>query len=90
MFRNLKVRSIATKTVALLFTGFIKAPGDGDYKFYLSTDTGALMRLHEATLIDEDFGYARGAEKSATIKLQAGFHPLRLYYVRRNPRENPP
>ena len=43
--------------------------------------TGALLRIHEATVIDADFGYAGGQERSGGIRLQAGLHPFRLYYV---------
>jgi len=67
---------------ALLFSGFLKVPADGDYTFSLAADTGALLRLHEATVIDADYGYAGGTEKGGTIRLQAGWHPLRLYYAR--------
>jgi len=64
-----------------LFTGFIEAPADGDYTFYLAANRGALLRIHEATVIDADFGYAAGTERSGTIKLKAGKHPYRLYYI---------
>jgi hypothetical protein len=67
----------------LKFAGYIKVPSDGDYTFYLSADTGALLRLHEATVIDADFGYAGGTERSGAIKLKAGYHPLLLSYARR-------
>ena len=56
----------------------------GEYTFYLRTDTGALLRIHDATLIDADFGYSAGQEVSGSIRLQAGLHPFRLYYTRRN------
>ena len=50
--------------VGLLFTGYIVAPADGDYTFYLSADTGALLRIHDAMVIDADFGYVSGSEIS--------------------------
>jgi hypothetical protein len=65
----------------IFYTGFIKAPADGSYTFSLMTDSGALLRLHEATLIDADFGHEPGKEVSASILLKAGKHPLRLYYA---------
>lgn len=68
---------------AILFSGLIEAPKDGDYTFYLNCDAGALLRIHEATVIDEDFGYTSGTERSGTIRLKAGKHPFRLYYSRR-------
>lgn len=69
--------------IGLLFTGYISVPADGDYTIYLTADTGALLRIHEATVIDADFGYAGGEEKSGGIKLKKGPHPFRLYYARR-------
>jgi arylsulfatase A-like enzyme len=70
--------------IGLLFRGYVLAPADGDYTVYLSADTGALLRLHDAIVIDADFGYAGGSETSSTIRLKAGLHPFRLYYARRN------
>lgn len=68
--------------VGILYSGYIQAPADGDYTFYVQSDRGALLRIHEATVIDEDYGHTDGSEKSATIKLRAGRHPFRLYYER--------
>jgi arylsulfatase A-like enzyme len=68
--------------LGLLFAGYLNVPRDGEYGFYLTADTGALLRIHEATVIDADYGYKGGDEKSGTIRLQAGRHPFRLYYAR--------
>jgi len=67
---------------SVLFTGYIEAPANGEYTFHLAADSGALLRLHEATVIDADFGHTDGSEASGTIRLQAGRHPFRLYYHR--------
>ena len=69
----------------MFFTGYLKIPQDGDYTFYLTADTGALLRIHDATVIDADYGYPGGKEVSGSIRLQAGLHPFRLYYTHRNP-----
>ena len=63
------------------FTGCLVVPADGEYMFYIKTDTGAVMRLHDATILDADFGYAGGTEKSARVRLQAGLHPFRLFTI---------
>ncbi len=68
--------------IGLLFTGYLVAPAEGDYTLYLTADTGALVRIHDATVLDADYGYAGGTEISGTIKLKAGLHPFRLYYAR--------
>ena len=65
----------------MLITGFLHVPIDGVYTLTLATDTGAVLRLHEATVIDADFGYTGGKEISESIRLKAGKHPIRLYYV---------
>ena len=75
---DLSIRTRDTN-YAVVFTGFIQAPADGDYTFYLTTDAGAMLRLHDATVIDDDFTHTNG-EVSATIRLQAGPHPLQLSY----------
>ncbi|MCP5516325.1 MAG: sulfatase-like hydrolase/transferase [Verrucomicrobiales bacterium] len=76
---SVEVRATGTPA-GLLFTGYLRAPVTGDYTFHLATDTGALLRLHEATLIDADFGHAAGSEVTGDIRLAAGLHPFRLYY----------
>lgn len=76
---TLKVNS-ASKQV-LYFTGYIRVPKDGTYTFRLSTDTACLLRLHNATVIDTDANYQPGEKVEATIKLKAGLHPFRLYYM---------
>ncbi|MGB8356886.1 MAG: sulfatase-like hydrolase/transferase [Chthoniobacteraceae bacterium] len=65
---------------AMLYSGYISAPADGDYTFYLTADAGALLRIHAATVIDADFGFVPNKEYSAVIRLKAGLHPFRLYY----------
>lgn len=66
---------------AMLFEGYLNIPEDGEYTFYLTAGHGALMRIHEATLICADFGYTPGEEKQAPINLKAGLHPFRIYYL---------
>ncbi|AKQ46162.1 sulfatase [Rufibacter radiotolerans] len=66
----------------LFFQGYINAPADGTYTFYLTTDGGALLRLHEATVLDADYGYKVGQEIKGELHLKAGLHPVRLYYTR--------
>jgi hypothetical protein len=63
----------------IAFRGFITVPVEGDYTFHLKSDSGAHLRLHEATVIDDDFGRT-GQEVSSTIRLAVGAHPFRLYY----------
>jgi hypothetical protein len=66
---------------ATVFTGYLKIPEDGEYTFYISTKATALLRLHDATVIDADYNYNSGTEQSGSIMLKAGLHPFRLYYA---------
>ncbi len=69
----------AKKGSGMSFKGFISIPADGDYTFSLQDDSGAQMWLHEAHVIDDDFNHT-GREISASIRLQAGLHPIRIFY----------
>jgi arylsulfatase A-like enzyme len=81
---NLTVRTRDTD-IGMLFSGYLHVPADGDYTFTLNTDTGAFVRLHALQLIDADFGYTGGTERSSgTINLKAGYHPLHIHYRHAN------
>jgi len=67
----------------LYFSGYIHILADGKYTFSLKTDSGALFRIHECTVIDEDYGYDGNMKRSGTIMLKSGMHPFRLYYTRK-------
>ena len=61
------------------YEGFINVPTDGEYTFFLNNDSKAFIRMHDAILIDADYGYSGGVEKQAKILLKAGHHPFKLY-----------
>ena len=62
-------------------TGFVNIPADGRYAFSLSTNGKAYIRLHEATLIDADFGYLPGEKRTQTVNLKAGLHAISVNYL---------
>ena len=64
--------------VLILITGHIEVPADDNYKFHITTDGQALLRIHNATVIDAGFTPPKNSS-SASIKLKAGKHPFRLY-----------
>jgi arylsulfatase A-like enzyme len=68
---------------ATVFSGYLMVPTEGDYTFTLRTDVGALLRLHDATVIDADFGYTSGTARTATIRLAAGPHAILLTTLHR-------
>jgi hypothetical protein len=49
----------------------------------MQTSGKAYLRLHEATLIDEDFGYQPNSEITRDIYLKAGYHTIKLNYLRK-------
>jgi arylsulfatase A-like enzyme len=76
---DLSVRTRDTN-YAVMFSGYFRALAEGDYTFYLTDDAGAELRLHDATVIDDDFTHTDNVEVSGIIKLEQGIHPLRLTY----------
>ena len=60
------------------FTGYFFAKQDGEYTFTLDSDTGAMLFLHDIRLIDEPMKNV-GGKVTGSVRLQAGWHPLRLY-----------
>jgi hypothetical protein len=66
--------------MAIEFSGYVQVPTDGAYTFHLTCDSGSLLRIHEATVIDADRTFRADGEVSGTINLQAGKHPFRLFY----------
>jgi hypothetical protein len=66
----------------VFFDGYLRVPRDGPYTFSLSAGSGAVLRLHEALLIDADYGYTAGTGRQARVQLKAGLHPFRFYYLK--------
>lgn len=67
----------------LEITALLRVPTDGEYHFYLTADSGAFLRVHAASVIDADFGYIPGTERTGQVRLKAGWHPVRLSYEHR-------
>lgn len=63
----------------VLYEAWFKAPKDGEYSFSIETNGKAYVRLHEAELLDADYGYRPGKELERTVKLKAGYHPIKIY-----------
>ncbi len=59
------------------FTGMINVPHDGEYQFQLKAGAGALLRIHQATVIDADFGTPTET-RQGTVGLSSGRHPFQL------------
>jgi arylsulfatase A-like enzyme len=69
----------ARKPFGVAFEGFFHATNDGEYTFTLDSDTGAMLFLHDIRVIDEPLKNPAG-KFSGSVRLKAGWHPIRLYY----------
>ncbi|MEZ5323928.1 MAG: sulfatase-like hydrolase/transferase [Verrucomicrobiales bacterium] len=75
---SLESATLATKLpvgATSVWHGFLKVPSDGEYTFHLRTTGKSVVKIHQAILIDADFGYG-GEERSTSLPLKAGFHPV--------------
>lgn len=71
----------AAAGAGVLVSGYMEIPDDGDYTFAMTPESAAFLRIHEASVIDADFGHKPGEARSGTIRLKAGKHPFRLYFA---------
>ena len=60
------------------FEGFFRADEDGEYTFTLETDTGAVLFMHDIRVVEERIRDSAGT-MTGSVRLKAGWHPLRLY-----------
>lgn len=67
--------------VVVEFYGFLEIPETGAYNFKLQSDQKAIIRLHEAILIDGDKGKIINSSESESAILEQGIHPIRLTYA---------
>lgn len=71
-----------------LFEGYIKIPENGAYTFYLNATNKAFVRIHEASVIDADYGYTAGTIREGSINLTVGYHPISVYYQNNPDKKN--
>lgn len=64
---------------ALRFSGWLQLPKDGTYRFFLSSDDGAKLKVDGATIVDND-GIHPGGFREDTADLVAGSHEFVLEY----------
>lgn len=67
------------KPFGVAFEGFFHAASDGKYTFTVNSDADAMLFLHDIRVIGEPMKNT-GGRLSGSVRLQAGWHPLRLYY----------
>lgn len=79
--KNISFPKAEKKKCVVSFKGYLRVPEDGAYTFYLHAEGNAVLRLHQATVIDADYGYASGSERKGKVLLKAGLHPFRLNFM---------
>ncbi|MEX2436226.1 MAG: sulfatase-like hydrolase/transferase [Balneolaceae bacterium] len=63
------------------YAGLLEVPETGEYTFSLQAVGGAVLSVHDATVIDADKGYDPGSVVTSEIRLEKGFHPIHLVYA---------
>jgi hypothetical protein len=59
------------------WTGMLRVPKDGKYKFYLESDDGSRLFIDNKQIIDNN-GLHAMEEKDGEAELKAGDHPIRI------------
>lgn len=75
------ITDAAPSADSVLFTGTVEIPAEAPYTFHLPANALALLRIHDATVIDAAHADSETeTESSGTIVLAKGKHPFRLYW----------
>ena len=64
------------------FSGFIKVPEDGLYKFFLASDDGSQLFIGDTLVVDND-GLHGSKVEMGRLALQAGLHPIKVLFFQR-------
>jgi hypothetical protein len=67
----------------LKFTGYIHVPKDGEYTFFTNSDDGSRLYIGNMEVVNND-GIHGTREVSGRIRLEAGQHPIRVYFMQGN------
>ena len=67
------------QSFGLRFTGFVKAPRDGVYRFYTNSNDGSRLYIGSDLVVDND-GQHGAQEKVGFAALKAGLHPITVIY----------
>jgi hypothetical protein len=60
---------------AVRFRGYLRAPADGVYRFFVRSDDGSRMWVGDRLVVDND-GLHSPHEESGFVALAAGLHPI--------------
>jgi len=62
-----------------VFSGYVDIPTDGDYTFYTTSDDGSTLHIGSTLVVNND-GLHGKRERSGTISLTSGKHPIRIEF----------
>lgn len=68
-----------TDNFAAVWHGYIRVPKDGSYKFYLTSDDGSKLWVHDKVVVDNSGAHPMD-EDSGSVELKAGYHPIKVMY----------
>lgn len=75
-----------TKDYVLILEGYIEAPADGVYTFWLTSDDGSRFAVHDEVVIDND-GLHAATTLTGRVMFKQGRHPIRLEYLQGDGRQ---
>jgi M6 family metalloprotease-like protein len=73
---TLSIPGRVSDNFGIVFTGYIKAPADGEYTFYLTSDDGSRFLIDGIEIVANQVQ----PEKSGKIMLREGYHPFTLEF----------
>jgi hypothetical protein len=62
------------------WTGVVRIPKDGKYKFYSESDDGSRLFVDDKPLVDNGGLHAMQEKDSAEVELKAGDHPIKIEF----------
>lgn len=86
--KTLNDKILVNKKGLLLIEGYIEITEEGAYEFYYQSPGKAFVRLHEADLIDADFGYIPNTAITKRVFLKKGLHPITFYLLNKADKQN--
>lgn len=80
--------SLSPSATVIEYRGTIEAEETGAHTFTVDSDGGAILRLHDAVVVDNESVIDGNRATQGTIKLEKGIHPFTLTY-RKASQRNP-
>ena len=71
---------VPTENFAVAWEGYLIAPMEGDYIFFLETDDGARLWIDSKLVIDSWWDQPPTVHHSPRIRLTPGYHLIKLYF----------